>query len=101
VEVLSQLKPNIDLIKQWSIQHHVNGLYVYAEDRRHIITRNFNPKTGVVEDSGTGVAAGALALALKKDLLISQGEFIQQPSEIFVTYKNDEEIFVGGRVNFF
>jgi len=97
-EVLSTLQPNVDAIKAWSIKHRVNGLYVYSEEHDHIIARNFNPKTGILEDSGTGVAAGALSLALKKNLRIAQGEFIQQPSEIFTTYKNDREIFVGGRI---
>lgn len=100
-EVLSTLQPNFEAIKAWSIKYGVNGLYVYIEEHDHIIARNFNPKTGILEDSGTGVAAGALSLALKKNLRIAQGEFVQQPSEIFTTYKSDDDMFVGGRIRGF
>lgn len=95
---IAHLQPNFELIKEWSIASGVNGLYVYTKNNEKIVARNFNPKTGILEDSGTGVAAGALALALRQDFVISQGEFIQQPSEIHVTYQNDNNIFVGGKV---
>jgi trans-2,3-dihydro-3-hydroxyanthranilate isomerase len=100
-EALATLHPNFDLIKQWSLEHKINGLYVYtseSKDPQLLQARAFNPKTGQNEDAATGVAAAALALVFKKNLIIKQGHFINKPSQLMVTYRNSEEIYVGGKV---
>lgn len=50
-EALATLHPNFDLIKQWSLDNKINGLYVYASESTHPLllqARAFNPKTGQV-----------------------------------------------------
>lgn len=105
LKLLSNLKPNFALIKQWSLENKVNGLYVYSNettwDNSNYHARGFNPKTGHNEDAATGVAAGALGLALKKNIKVQQGLTMSNPCLISVTYKNPSEIFVGGKVSAF
>ena len=100
LELLNRLKPNFELIKKWSIEYNVNGLYVYTNDSRinsfDFYARGFNPKTGHTEDAATGVAAAALALLLEQSIVVGQGEFIKRPSEMTVTYEDSENIWVGG-----
>lgn len=101
LETLAQLTPNFDLIKKWSIANQVNGLYAYVKNPQnasHFYARGFNPKGGHNEDAATGVAAAALALALKQDITVNQGQFIQRPSKILVFYTDPENILVGGKV---
>jgi trans-2,3-dihydro-3-hydroxyanthranilate isomerase len=104
-ESLAALAPNFDLINKWSIANEINGVYVYTKDSRsgafNFYARGFNPKTGHNEDAATGVAAAALALSLKQNLIVGQGAFIQRPSEINVVYEDAENIWVGGRTVFF
>lgn len=100
-EALVSLMPNFDLIKQWSLDNKINGLYVYVRESIHPLllqARAFNPKTGQNEDAATGVAAAALAVVFKKDLIIKQGHFIGKPSQLIVTYRKSEEIYVGGKI---
>jgi PhzF family phenazine biosynthesis protein len=100
-EALACLKPNFDLIKQWSLDNKINGLYIYTSESTHPLllqARAFNPKTGQNEDAATGVAAAALALIFKKDLIIKQGHFIGKPSQLTVTYYHPKEIYVGGKI---
>lgn len=105
---LLSLKPNFEYIREWSIENKVNGLYVYTPetyrtlpdqkiDTRYFHARAFNPKGGHNEDAATGVAAGALAAYLKANLLIEQGYVMNRPSELIVFYKDDHEIWIGGR----
>jgi predicted PhzF superfamily epimerase YddE/YHI9 len=52
----------------------VNGLYVYCRpDAGTVEGRNFNHLAPSLEDSATGVAAGALAVALGRDVTVRQG----------------------------
>ncbi len=98
-EVLADLQPNFDLIKQWSLDNQINGLYAYAPESTTPLllqARAFNPKTGQNEDAATGVAAAALGLLFKKDLMIKQGHFIDKPSQLIITYHHPDEIYVGG-----
>ncbi len=100
---LAALKPDFNLIAQWSCDHKINGLYVYTKDTQHnffdFYARGFNPKTGHNEDAATGVAAGALALSLQKSISVGQGIFMKQPSEIRVSYHDPENIWIGGRTH--
>jgi PhzF family phenazine biosynthesis protein len=99
-ESLAALKPNFNLITQWSLDNKINGLYVYTKDSQNnsfdFYARGFNPKTGHNEDAATGVAA-ALALSLKRSITVGQGVFMERPSEIRVSYYDPENIWVGGR----
>ncbi|MDO8494527.1 MAG: PhzF family phenazine biosynthesis isomerase [Deltaproteobacteria bacterium] len=98
---LATLKPHFDLLTAWSIKNKINGVYVYTKDPNNsdlFHARGFNPKTGHQEDAATGVAAAALVSCVKQNLIIEQGRFIQRPCRIQVTYKSDQEIWVGGRV---
>jgi len=102
--LLAALNPNFDLITKWSVEHAVNGLYVYTKDSQdsalNFYARGFNPKTGHNEDAATGVAAAALALSLQQSIVVGQGIFIQRPSAINVSYENSQTIWVGGRAVF-
>ena len=98
---LAALHPDFDLIKKWSLENRINGLYVYTQESSEnnlFYARAFNPKTGQNEDAATGVAGAALALTLKKNIVIKQGQFIDRPSMLIITYHNPEEIYVGGKI---
>lgn len=73
-ELLDVLKPNFDWIAEWSKKNTVNGLYVYTKDVSNndfnFCARGFNPKAGHQEDAATGVAAAALSLALKHNIVV-------------------------------
>ena len=101
-EYLTTLSPNFSLIKQWSLDKGVNGLYVYApasiDDNCDFIARGFNPKTGHNEDAATGVASAALSAYLKRSIIVEQGENIDCHCRIVNTYIDDDNIFVGGAV---
>lgn len=103
LKLLMNLQPNYQLIKKWSIENNVNGLYVYTKetysDSSSFHARGFNPKTGHNEDAATGVAAAALASALKKDIKVEQGYAISNPCLIIVTYNSPVEILVGGKIS--
>lgn len=102
LKCLSELQLNVELIKSWSIENNINGIYVYTNETINssadFHARGFNPKTGHNEDAATGVAAAALSSVLKKNITIEQGNFIKKPCAITVTYINPKSIFVGGRV---
>lgn len=103
LKLLLELQPDYELIKKWSIENKVNGLYVYTSeaylDTSDFHARGFNPKTGHNEDAATGVAAAALSLVLKKNIKIEQGYFLKKPCSIIVTYINPDNILVGGELS--
>ncbi len=104
-ETLAKIKPNFAFIRQWSINNNINGLYVYTDDTHDdkvdFTARGFNPKGGDNEDAATGVAVGALYAALKysdnKEIRVKQGQFINQPSYILASSKQDK-LFIGGKI---
>lgn len=96
--ILHSLKPNFDLIKRWSIENQVNGLYVYAKQDNHFIARGFNPKGGHNEDAATGVAAAALALAFERSITVYQGRVLHKVCKLEVVYHNPQHILVGGLI---
>ena len=104
--ILNHLKPDFDFIKKWSVEHQVNGLYVYSADTPpgvDFIARGFNPKGGWNEDAATGVAAGTLISVLprppKKDFVIDQGDAMGVPSRIYVSLAEDGQVLVGGEIH--
>lgn len=100
--ILTQLQPNLALIKDWSLQNKVAGIYCYTTDTYHssadFHARAFNPQTGHKEDAATGVAAAALSSVLQKSIVIEQGYFVNKPSQISVNYIDDKNIYVGGKM---
>lgn len=89
--ILKNLKPDFELINQISETFDLIGYYVFSTDaenqKRDASTRMFGPRFSIMEEAGTGMAAGPLAcylydhLNIKKDkFLIQQGEFMTPPS---------------------
>ncbi|MDN2708812.1 PhzF family phenazine biosynthesis protein [Janthinobacterium sp. SUN118] len=95
---LRALRPNLELIADWSALHKVSGCYAYCRTgESEYEGRNFNHLDPALEDSATGVAAGALAAHLQQSLRLHQGHLTQQPCLIQVQY-SAHEIRVGGMV---
>ncbi|MDN2702302.1 PhzF family phenazine biosynthesis protein [Janthinobacterium sp. SUN100] len=95
---LRALRPNLELIADWSALHKVSGCYAYCRTGEHEYEgRNFNHLDPALEDSATGVAAGALAAHLQQSLRLHQGHVTQQPCLIEVQY-DVQTIWVGGMV---
>ena len=95
---LRALRPNLELIADWSALHKINGCYAYCRTGENEFEgRNFNHLDPALEDSATGVAAGALAAHRQQSLRLHQGHVMQQPCLIEVHYGADA-IWVGGMV---
>ncbi len=93
---LYALQPDLAAITAWGREHGVNGCYAYCslEDGR-FEGRNFNHLDPTMEDSATGVAAGALTALLGRSLTLLQGAAVGKACEIH-TQLRGEMIFVGG-----
>jgi PhzF family phenazine biosynthesis protein len=73
-DALYALQPDLAGIVTWGKAHGVNGFYVYTRlDDETVEGRNFNHLDPALEDGATGVAAGALAVALGRSLTVRQG----------------------------
>jgi trans-2,3-dihydro-3-hydroxyanthranilate isomerase len=65
-ETLAAVSPDPARLVAWSLQHAVNGAYLYfRQGPTSALARAFNPLSGALEDAATGVAVGALAWALE------------------------------------
>jgi len=105
-QTLHALAPDLSGIAAWGKQHGVNGLYVYCRLGPDTSPdgvfegRNFNHLDPALEDSATGVAAGALAVALGhamgNALLLRQGRASGRDCLIRARVEADA-ILVGGR----
>jgi PhzF family phenazine biosynthesis protein len=90
------LAPKLAGIAAWGRQHGVNGFYVWCRlDDGTVEGRNFNHLDAKLEDAATGVAAGALAVALGQDMLVRQGRAVGQDCLIRARIE-DGAILVGG-----
>jgi PhzF family phenazine biosynthesis protein len=95
-DTLYRLAPDLAGITAWGKQHGVNGLYVYCRlDAGTVEGRNFNHLAPSLEDSATGVAAGALAVALGHDVTVRQGRATGRDCLIRARIE-DGAILVGG-----
>jgi PhzF family phenazine biosynthesis protein len=95
-DTLYGLSPDLAAITAWGRQHGVNGLYVYCRlDAGTVEGRNFNHLAPSLEDSATGVAAGALAVALERDVTVRQGRATGRDCLIRARVE-DGAILVGG-----
>lgn len=95
---LHALAPDLDAIADWSRQTGVNGLYAWC--RRpdgEYEGRNFNHLEPRLEDSATGVAAGALSVLLGHGLTLRQGRATGRDCLIHTRF-DGESVLVGGRV---
>jgi predicted PhzF superfamily epimerase YddE/YHI9 len=93
---LHALRPPLARIVDWGKQNGVNGCYAYCRvDESTYEGRNFNHLDPALEDSATGVAAGALSAWLGRGLTMLQGHALGNPCRIMTRVDNDT-IFVGG-----
>ncbi len=93
---LHALRPPLERIIAWGRTNGVNGCYVYCRTGEHTYEgRNFNHLDPALEDSATGVAAGALAASLQHGLVMLQGAPLGNPCRIVARVDGDT-IFVGG-----
>lgn len=93
---LHALRPPLHTIVDWGKETGVNGCYVYCRlGEREFEGRNFNHLDPALEDSATGVAAGALSAWLCQGITLFQGKSLGNPCKI-VTRIEGEDIFIGG-----
>lgn len=90
-EILKSITPNFDLITEISEHYNLIGYYVFTTNTEDIeyeaSSRMFGPRYGILEEAGTGMAAGPLASYLfdvlkieKKSYHIQQGKYMPNPS---------------------
>ncbi|MFN7117117.1 MAG: PhzF family phenazine biosynthesis protein [Saprospiraceae bacterium] len=90
-QILQNIHPNMAAIQAISDELDLIGYYIFTsatvQQGRDAGTRMFAPRYGIVEESGTGMAAGPLACYLhdilgirKSRFLIEQGQFMTTPS---------------------
>ena len=112
-EVLQQITPDFDAIQNISDEFDLIGYYVFttnSETAYDVTTRMFAPRYGILEEAGTGMAAGPLAsylydvLQIKKmSFQIQQGKYMSPPSPSAITVKlkleNDKitSLMAGGK----
>lgn len=95
-ETLYGLAPDLAGINAWGKAHGVSGFYVYCRlDAGSFEGRNFNHLEPALEDGATGVAAGALSVALQQGLTLRQGRATGRDCLIRVRLE-DGAVLVGG-----
>jgi len=105
VDTLYALAPDLALIHVWGKEAGVNGCYVWCRTGKssgdgevEVEGRNFNHLEPSLEDSATGVAAGALTLALGHGLTLRQGRATGRNC-LIRTALEGEAVLVGGLVS--
>jgi PhzF family phenazine biosynthesis protein len=110
-EILKNIIPDFDLISEVSDEFDLIGYYVFSTDTKYDATsRMFGPRYGILEESGTGMAAGPLGcylfeiLKIKKNTFhIQQGKYMEEPSPslIVVNLRIDKgeikDLMAGGK----
>lgn len=97
-DTLYGLTPDLPFITAWGREHGVNGCYVWCRTSEDEVEgRNFNHLDPALEDSATGVAAGALSVALGRSLTLRQGRSTGRDCLIRTAFEGDA-VRVGGRV---
>lgn len=90
-KVLKNIIPDFNLIKEISDEFDLIGYYVFSTEvdnpERDAAARMFAPRYGILEEAGTGMAAGPLAsylfdiLKIKKNSFqVAQGQYMENPS---------------------
>jgi NADPH2:quinone reductase len=106
-EFLKDIKPNLKVLKSWTDELNLIGVYVYVADtnkKDHYLSRMFGPSVGIEEESATGMAAALLGnylntLKLGNTFTIEQGTFMPKPStsEIIVNVNtHSKEVEISG-----
>lgn len=96
---LHALAPDLAAIHAWGKAHGVSGVYAWCRRPDGAFEgRNFNHLDPAIEDSATGVAAGALTLHLGHSLALYQGAQLGQPC-LLTTELGREQVLVGGRTS--
>ena len=99
VDTLYGLQPDLALIHVWGKNAGVNGCYAWCRTGDgEVEGRNFNHLEPALEDSATGVAAGALTLLLGQGLSVRQGRATGQACLIRTALEGDA-VLVGGLVS--
>ncbi|MCC2970683.1 PhzF family phenazine biosynthesis protein [Massilia sp. IC2-476] len=98
---LYALHPDLQAITAWGKDAGINGIYAWCRlqggaDADRYEGRNFNHLDPALEDSATGVAAGALTALLGHGITLLQGRATGQ-SCLIQTQVQDGAILVGGR----
>ena len=110
-EILKNIIPNYDLISEISDEFDLIGYYVFSTETEYDATsRMFGPRYGILEESGTGMAAGPLGCYLfdilkieKKRFNIQQGKYMKEPSPslIIVNLRTEKgkimDLMAGGK----
>jgi PhzF family phenazine biosynthesis protein len=95
-DTLYALQPDLAGIAAWGKANGVNGIYAWCRlDETTVEGRNFNHLDPRLEDSATGVAAGALAVALGRNLNLRQGRATGRDCLIRARVEGDT-VLVGG-----
>jgi predicted PhzF superfamily epimerase YddE/YHI9 len=98
-DTLYALEPDLGAIAAWSKATGVNGLYVWCRGPDGGVEgRNFNHLDPALEDSATGVAAGALTALLGHGLILRQGRATGRDC-LIRTRIDGGTILVGGRAS--
>jgi len=90
-EILKNIIPDFNLISEISEAFDLIGYYVFSTQTDHAqydaTSRMFGPRYGILEEAGTGMAAGPLGCYLfdtlrinKKSFHIQQGKYMKEPS---------------------
>ena len=98
---LQRLRPDLEAITAWGKELGVNGIYAWCRlqdggNAGRFEGRNFNHLNPALEDSATGVAAGALTALLGHGITLLQGHATGR-SCLIRTRMEDGAILVGGR----
>ncbi len=99
-DTLQALRPDLGAIVDWGKANGVNGIYACCRRPDGAFEgRNFNHLHASMEDSATGVAAGALTLHLGHSLELYQGANRGQPC-LIRTQLDGEQILIGGAAEY-
>ena len=97
---LHALRPDLARIAAWGKEHGVSGCYAWARRADGSFEgRNFNHLDPALEDSATGVAAGALTVHLGRAVTLHQGANLGQPC-VLRTELDGEHTLIGGAAEF-
>ena len=95
LEQLLKCTPNLAQITSWGKEQGINGIYAYYKEKANITGRNFNHLNPELEDSATGVAAGALTCYYQENLTINQGINLNNHCQILTEYSKDLIYLIG------
>ncbi|QOL47719.1 PhzF family phenazine biosynthesis protein [Massilia litorea] len=95
---LYELRPDLEAIAAWGRATGISGCYAWCRSGAGDYEgRNFNHLDPKLEDAATGVAAGALTVALGHGLTLHQGHATGRDC-LIRTMIDGEAVLVGGRV---